>query len=853
MISSLPEFPEEHRSRLLGRVDRIKHLQRSESFDSSYTPSSLEGPEFKYSQLRCDIDREGHRTLAAHKRRNGKITYPGRPDCVMSNDHLYESYLRKGFCDSSYATSSRSSNDNLEESPSEAGALEYVHAAEKVSKPNDGLCKRCCMINIESLSEEEGYTHSKLDELEESARSCMLCRTLFDSCGDKVFEWTLDRYKMTLSLDISTRGKKARPDHFDISQWSWKCIWIGVFDMRPWQFPEGKKGRMLKISGTEWESVKPQLDEEVSVRTISMLCYTEEGDSAMDAGLPWLRKNIEYTGSSGSLNIARGWLKQCLADEQSGTNTGHETDNQDTESFNNENNYSLESLAKLPAERPTRLLEILPSSNPDRSHGHLVKLIETNDRDYTYAALSYCWGKIEGTTWLTKNDTLQQRMQDIDLEILPATIRDCLQIAPSLGVHHVWVDSLCIIQDSASDWETESAKMGGIYRGAILTIAASKSTSSAEGCYNQNKRSSPLNPFAEYTCVENRLRDGQTSRLYFEKMVISSIHTPEEGIFGTEVYGSPLSQRAWAYQEQVLSRRTLYFAASQLYWECDHCRLSQDNSQQAQEKRAYPVLTFSHPLSTSDVVAQWYRGAVEIYAKRGLTNPSDKLVAISAVAKATYLNRHVRYFAGLWQDCILPGLCWYRVGRGRKSTEYICPSWSWASQQSGVTYSALSKRYREPEEDASPAIQVLDVQVVPSEKNPFGNVQSGYVRLQTRVTAGTVMRDVFGNHGPGFNYYPAPGEQALVISEAGDRYVWQGTAMLDDEGHRGGKVMIALVNDLYIEKSKWLLLLLERAGDEHMYRRVGLGVLEEEYSVSTGEYRKPNFERDWTEQVITIL
>jgi hypothetical protein len=36
----------------------------------------------------------------------------------------------------------------------------------------------------------------------------------------------------------------------------------------------------------------------------------------------------------------------------------------------------------------------------------------------------------------------------------------------------LWIDALCILQDSAADWERESAKMGGIYATGFATIAA---------------------------------------------------------------------------------------------------------------------------------------------------------------------------------------------------------------------------------------------------------------------------------------------------------------------------------------------------------------------------------------------
>ncbi|KAI8265546.1 hypothetical protein K4K58_011224 [Colletotrichum sp. SAR11_239] len=40
-----------------------------------------------------------------------------------------------------------------------------------------------------------------------------------------------------------------------------------------------------------------------------------------------------------------------------------------------------------------------------------------------------------------------------------------------LGVRYMWIDALCIIQDSPSDWEKEAARMADVYENAFLTIA----------------------------------------------------------------------------------------------------------------------------------------------------------------------------------------------------------------------------------------------------------------------------------------------------------------------------------------------------------------------------------------------
>jgi hypothetical protein len=45
-----------------------------------------------------------------------------------------------------------------------------------------------------------------------------------------------------------------------------------------------------------------------------------------------------------------------------------------------------------------------------------------------------------------------------NLESLPKTFRDSIQVTRALGYKYIWIDSLCIIQSTA-DWERESVKM----------------------------------------------------------------------------------------------------------------------------------------------------------------------------------------------------------------------------------------------------------------------------------------------------------------------------------------------------------------------------------------------------------
>ncbi|PQE11538.1 heterokaryon incompatibility protein [Rutstroemia sp. NJR-2017a BVV2] len=135
-------------------------------------------------------------------------------------------------------------------------------------------------------------------------------------------------------------------------------------------------------------------------------------------------------------------------------------------------------------------------------------------------------------------------------------MQDAVKIARSLGIFYIWIDSLCIIQDSDEDWKAEAAKMGDVYAGAACTIASTGSPSSEGGCYHPRKTLS-LRPCE--IGVSSRT-DLLPTWIYIRRDDLSD--------FRRGVDRAILNTRGWVLQERLLSRRILHFGAEQLYWEC---------------------------------------------------------------------------------------------------------------------------------------------------------------------------------------------------------------------------------------------------------------------------------------------
>jgi hypothetical protein len=94
-------------------------------------------------------------------------------------------------------------------------------------------------------------------------------------------------------------------------------------------------------------------------------------------------------------------------------------------------------------------------------------------------ALSYCWGGQQPVTMTSS--TAQDITDGILVSVLPKTLQDAIVVTHKLGLRYLWVDALCIIQDSPQDLNREIAKMAETFQGAFITISAASASSVHQG------------------------------------------------------------------------------------------------------------------------------------------------------------------------------------------------------------------------------------------------------------------------------------------------------------------------------------------------------------------------------------
>jgi hypothetical protein len=345
---------------------------------------------------------------------------------------------------------------------------------------------------------------------------------------------------------------------------------------------------------------------------------------------------------------------------------------------------------------PTRLLEI---EQPEANRVRLRLCSELDDASPQYATLSHCWGTSK-TLRLTSGSF--QRFRDgVDVSELAKTFQDAVFAANSLGIKLLWIDSFCIFQDSKEDWQREAALMSQVYRHGFLNIAASIAVDSDAGCFRERVATVERN-FVQTTWTDC---PNDTYCLYYQD-------------YWEDNFASmPLEKRAWVVQELALAPRVLHICGGQLFWEChglDACeawptgpppKMNMDGTRWRSSAVSIEVFGFhrtndveSVHISTDEkdelnttTFRQLWEHIVSNYSGCQLTFPSDRLVALSGIAKHMEQLLKIDYCAGLWAFDLLSGLIWYAYETSIPKPEadaivYRAPSWSWACVDGAICW-----------------------------------------------------------------------------------------------------------------------------------------------------------------------
>jgi len=192
---------------------------------------------------------------------------------------------------------------------------------------------------------------------------------------------------------------------------------------------------------------------------------------------------------------------------------------------------------------PRRIINISDPSSPFLENGE-------NKVDQ-YVTLSYKWG--QSKRYVTTTNNLKTHMKEIPIKDLPQTFIEAIKVASILKFRWLWIDALCIIQDSKADQDGEIGKMDEIFQFSTLTLFAAAGQNADAGL------SVTRDPRWFKPCRLNlkATLDGTTveGRSY---VTLDYDREPQ----------APLFTRGWVLQEEILATRGLIFGNRELAWRC---------------------------------------------------------------------------------------------------------------------------------------------------------------------------------------------------------------------------------------------------------------------------------------------
>ncbi|KAF8859213.1 HET-domain-containing protein [Acephala macrosclerotiorum] len=432
---------------------------------------------------------------------------------------------------------------------------------------------------------------------------------------------------------------------------------------------------------------------------------------------------ITNTGSIASLQRARTWIDKCIHTHSICQREGPTKGN-----------------------LPSRLLKVDPVKKT------FLRLYDTRKlpRGTQYITLSHMWGTKKFLTLTTQN--LENLRAGISITDLTKTFQDAIAITQFMGIGYIWIDSLCIIQDSTDDWERESVLMRDVYANSYCNIAATHAYDGQMGCF-VDRREMDIS-----TLTIDVLQKKQSRNAMFKS---GRYKCRDLNLWWKEVTNSPLLKRGWVCQERLLAPRILHFASTRIFFECQEnlaCEGYDDwRSLGSFETDGWKIEVHSYLEEAQSIRGHCHRAVarrrilaraawrtmVNNYSQCELTRESDILVAISGLATLLQPLMSCQYFAGIWGDPLVYQLLWSNATYRISTESYQAPSWSWASKPGGVflrdedTIIAREQQVigakASIKSQSMELVKVCGVEVVTVNGNPMSQVTHGWLRLKGKL------------------------------------------------------------------------------------------------------------------------
>jgi hypothetical protein len=359
-------------------------------------------------------------------------------------------------------------------------------------------------------------------------------------------------------------------------------------------------------------------------------------------------------------------------------------------------------------------------------------MIDESQFNIQWAILSHSWGTDRSLISTLTSANMKHMQDGIDESTLCPSFRDAIAVTRGLSLGYIWIDAMCIVQDSPTDWHAESSRMGEYYQGSEIMISALSSTSAADHMLH-NRDHGPVVTI-----------DIEGQRLGVRPLLESAASvTPYLKSYWSarqDVLHQPLSKRAWTFQEYTMAPRILHFTREQIIWQCTTYLASEDNQ--------YSMFDNELPKSSIEKVREreWTRIAdswfekrryftlkqtgwydiIETFTSRSITYTADILPAVGAIVQQIQSYTQSEYCAGLWRggpNTFYYNLLWETDKRYEAPVraDNGSPSWSWSSIRGRIQFPWWQGDFRVAK---LYDLKVLDTHVqLTSQSSPFGKVE----------------------------------------------------------------------------------------------------------------------------------
>ncbi|CAI6091795.1 unnamed protein product [Clonostachys chloroleuca] len=373
-----------------------------------------------------------------------------------------------------------------------------------------------------------------------------------------------------------------------------------------------------------------------------------------------------------------------------------------------------------------------------------------------YATLCHCWSE-KPEFFMLNAYNLEDLRKETPIERLATSFRHAILTCQRLQIPYVWIDSLCILQagsTSQSDWLFHANEMHKVYLNCELNIAIDVSANPHEGAFRQRNPCilqdcftwTPFHGYSDFpeeslerepdTESENKaMFDPQhrerSSPSKTAQINLCALFTEED--FSYSRLNLPLSQRAWVFQEAILSARILHFGSDRIWWACaKRTTLSEcmPNSVANNTGQGFDCLyqsSFNIERGSSNTLILYFEYLTKYYTDRELSHPrEDKLVAFAVIARLCAPWFGGDYCAGIFRNIVPWGLLWYSHPEAftPRPDSYRAPSWSWASIDNRVFFDFYDREPNILAHVLDVSVQLVDI------SDPFGQVKSAALTLR---------------------------------------------------------------------------------------------------------------------------